>query len=106
MGQTLTQQQIDTIEEIARVDGWNVRSYQGRGMWHSESCLGIVLDSSQLFNLGAFLYQEDKELAELLMQYRCRIDSMGRDSEVAYWPSLSVTGTSLEEDNDEDDDDE
>jgi len=106
MGHTLTQEQLETIEEIAVVDGWNVRAYQGRGMWGSESCLGIVLDSSQLFNLGAFLYQQDKELAELLMSHRCRIDSMGRDSEVAYWPSISVTGTTLEEDNDDEDDDE
>lgn len=102
MGHTLTQEQVDTIKEIAVNDGWNVRAYHGRGMWGSESCLGIVLDASELFNLGAFLYEQDKELGALLMQYRCRIDSMGRDSEVAYWPSISVTGTSLAEDDDDD----
>lgn len=101
MGQTLTQEQIDTIEEIAVNDGWEVRAYHGRGYLGSAPCLAVVLTAAELFNLGAFLYKQDEELGALLMSYRCCLDSMGRDSDIAYWPSLSVVGTSLAEDDDE-----
>ena len=100
MGHTLTQQQIDTLEQIAEADGWEVRSYTGRSMY-STTCLAVILPVAQLFNLGAFLYEQDRELGAVLMSYRCIVDSMGRDNDVAYWPSVSVSGTSLEDDDDE-----
>jgi hypothetical protein len=101
MGHVLTQKQVDTIEQIADADGWKVRAYHGRGMMGGSPCLAVVLTATELFNFGAFLYEEDKELGAVLMSFRCCLDSMGRDNDVAYWPSISVTGTSLDDDEDD-----
>ena len=102
MGHVLTQQQVHTLEQIAASDGWVITSYTGRGMYN-RTCLGVMLTAPELFNLGAFLYEQDRELGAVLMSHRCILDSMGRDNDVAYWPSVSVAGTSLEDDDQDDD---
>ena len=102
MGHSLTQEQLNTIEEIADQHDWQVRGYNGRGMMGSASCLAVYIDAGELFAFGMELAAADSELASTLAGFRCRLDSMGRDSDVAYWPSITVAGTSLDNDDEED----
>ena len=93
MPTTLTQQQIDTLEEVTDSQGLDIRAYSGRCMY-GEDCLGIVCDSEDIMEFTVSLYKCDPELATLLSETPCRSDSMGR-SGIIYWESIKVDGTSL-----------
>ena len=101
MSYTLTQRQVDTLEEAGSRAGVEIRAYSGRSMY-GEYCLGIVLESRQTFGFALALQKLDPTLAELLGDTPSRWDSMGRDNEIVYWDSIKVTGTDLDEDDDED----
>jgi hypothetical protein len=97
MSYTLTQQQVNTLEEAGSRAGVEIRAYSGRSMY-GEQCLGIVLESRQTFGFALALQKLDPTLAELLGDTPSRWDSMGRDNEIIYWQSIKVTGTDLDED--------
>ena len=101
MSHTLTQQQVDTLEQAGSRTGVEIRAYSGRSMY-GEQCLGIVLEARQIFGFAITLQKLDPTLAELLADSRARWDSMGRDSEIVYWESIKVTGTDLDDYADED----
>ena len=102
MSYTLTQQQVDTLEQAGSRTGVEIRAYSGRSMY-GEECLGIVDETGELFSFAITLQKLDPTLAELLGDTPSRWDSMGRDSEIVYWDSIKVTGTDLDEDNDDED---
>jgi hypothetical protein len=94
MPTVLTQQQVDTIEEVAWAMNVELRSYSGRSMY-GDSCLAIVLDSSELMRFAIDLHKADRNTATLLADSQIRQDSMGRDSEIIYWPHIQLNGTTL-----------
>ncbi len=100
MSYTLTQQQVYTLEQAGSRTGVEIRSYSGRCMY-GDYCLGIVLETGELFSFAITLQKLDPILAELLADSRARWDSMGRDNEVVYWESIKVTGTDLDDDDDD-----
>jgi hypothetical protein len=101
MSYTLTQQQVDTLQEASyKATGVEIRSYSGRCMY-GDYCLGIVLETGELFSFAITLQKLDPTLAELLADSRARWDSMGRDKEIVYWESIKVTGTDLADSDDE-----
>jgi hypothetical protein len=97
----LTQQQLDTIEEIAECQSLEVRSYSGRSMY-GDSCLAIVMDSSELMRFAIDLHESDPDTATLLADSQVRQDSMGRSSDIYYWPHIQLNGTTLAGDDDDD----
>lgn len=101
MPTVLTQEQLDTIEEVASYHDIEVRSYSGRGMY-GESCLGIVIDSSAMMRFTIDLREACLATATILADSQMRQDSMGRDSEIIYWPYIRLNGTTLGDDEGED----
>lgn len=99
----LTREQIDTLEEITGREGWTLRAYQGRGSFGAATCLAIVIDDeTDLFTLGVALQQDDDALAAILIGSPMRLDTMGRSSEIVYWPSILVGDMLLDEDGEDD----
>ena len=101
MPTVLTQQQVDTIEEVAECQSLEVRSYSGRSMY-GDFCLAIVMDSSEMMRFAIDLHESDPATATLLADAQIRQDSMGRDSEIIYWPHIQLNGTTLAGDDDDD----
>jgi hypothetical protein len=102
MPTVLTQQQLDIVEEVAGCQNLDVRSYSGRSMY-GEGCLGIVLDFSELMRFAIDMHEACPATAELLADSQIRTDSMGRSSDIIYWPHIQLTGTTLAGDYDDDD---
>ena len=99
----LTREQIDTLEELTAREGWALRAYQGRGSFGSAPCLAITIDdATDLLTLGVALQQDDDALAAILIGSPMRLDTMGRSSEIAYWPSILVGDMLLDEDGEDD----
>jgi hypothetical protein len=67
---------------------------------YGESCLGIVMDSSELMRFAIDLQEADPDTATLLADAQIKQDSMGRDSEIIYWPYVQLGDTSLSDDED------
>lgn len=101
-GQTmnLTDTQFDAIESAAFDAEAELRSYSGRAMF-GQQCLALQIDSIR--NLTAFfisLAVDDQDLAAKLSR-DLRTDSLGL-GEIAYWPSIGVPDSMVEDDEDED----
>lgn len=70
---------LSVMEEHGEVD----RNYSGRGMY-GETCLGVVISDSSIFDLMFDVYDETG--------YRLpdpHTDAMGMDT-IYYWPGLKV----------------
>lgn len=93
---------FETLETIADEVGGEVRTnYSGRGMY-GKTCVGIVLDDSNLLALGVAIADNivrDYELRERLTS-NYSTDSMGYNT-IVYW-----IGVTCEDAPDEDDDEE
>lgn len=100
MSDTLTQNQVNTLERITSNSGWKVIEYAGRAMY-GNTCLGVVLPETKIFKFGVLVSEQDEELGAILASHSAKIDSMGRDNIVLYFEYVEVTGTSLEEEADD-----
>lgn len=99
MTTTLTTEQIETIQYLAsEIDGAELRSYSGRGMY-GKQCLGIDMDSmADAFRFA--LMVEDENLTFALSN-PC-FDSMGLGI-IVYFPNVEAPeGIDDDEDDDED----
>jgi len=83
---------LDALE----AEGFEFRSYSGRGMY-GKSCFGVTLSSAaELFGLGRCV-GEFEELSRTP-----ETDSMGRGI-IAYWPNVEPPEVDAEEKEDEED---
>jgi hypothetical protein len=99
MTTTLTTEHIDTIQDlISDIDGAELRSYSGRGMY-GKQCLGIDMDSmADAFRFALMVEDEDLTVA---LSNPC-FDSMGLGI-IVYFPNVEAPeGIDDEEDDDED----
>lgn len=98
---TLTTEALETLTEVANEMQIEMRSYSGRGMY-GESCLAFIVNSvGEMFALGVETQKMDPVLASLLADSGCRIDTMGRNHEVVYFPSISAEGLTDEDEDEE-----
>lgn len=58
------------------------------------------MDSSELMRFAIDLQEADPDTATLLADAQIKQDSMGRDSEIIYWPYVQLGDTSLSDDED------
>ncbi len=79
---------FDLLSDLAgTVDGAPRGNYSGRGMYGA-TCVGIVMNPSDMLQLGANISAlDDQELRSLLM-YKYSTDSMGYDT-IIYWPGIT-----------------
>jgi hypothetical protein len=99
MTTTLTTEHIDTIQDlISDIDGAELRSYSGRGMY-GKQCLGIDMDSmADAFRFALMVEDEDLTVA---LSNPC-FDSMGLGI-IVYFPNVEAPeGIDDDEDDDED----
>jgi hypothetical protein len=99
MTTTLTTEQIETIQDLAsEIDGAELRSYSGRGMY-GKQCLGIDMDSmTDAFRFALMIDDEDLTVA---LSNPC-FDSMGLGI-IVYFPNVEAPeGIDDDEDDDED----
>jgi hypothetical protein len=99
MTTTLTTEQIETIQDLAsEIDGAELRSYSGRGMY-GKQCLGIDMDSmADAFRFALMIEDEDLTVA---LSNPC-FDSMGLGI-IVYFPNVEAPeGIDDDEDDDED----
>ncbi len=99
MTTTLTTEQIETIQDLAsEIDGAELRSYSGRGMY-GKQCLGIDMDSmADAFRFALMVEDEDLTVA---LSNPC-FDSMGLGI-IVYFPNVEAPeGIDDDEDDDED----
>lgn len=104
MPKTLTEKQVNTLEEVATSQrGLYIQAYCGRSYGNGKRCLGVVLEkgSTDIMNFALELRAWDKSLALMLADGLCRFDSLGRRAVIMYWPYISVEGTRLADSDDE-----
>ena len=95
------------LEQITNILDWNdagtVMRYSGRAMY-GDQCLGIVTEDevSTFLILGSALTEAGQVGVKLIAQLlrSVRTDSMGRDSVVVYFPSITMPEGFVEEDED------
>jgi hypothetical protein len=87
-----------------------VRAYSGRG-YGSDNCVGVTLrDTAQLVSLGialaTVLEEEMVNTGDMAIFGTAdpSLDSMGRGSIIAYWPSVAIDPDLLDDDDTDDDD--
>jgi len=61
-----------------------------------------VMDSAELMQFAIDLHKADPDTAALLADAQIKQDSMGRDSEIIYWPYIQLGDTTLADDDGED----
>lgn len=90
----------ELIEE--RCEYEDVRSYSGRGMYGDE-CLGVVVEDAPTFilKLGFEIGQasgegEDEDNPPPKLPRRMEVDSMGRSSQIVYFPGVLSEDTDPE----------
>lgn len=97
MTTTLSTDHIETIQDlISDIDGAELRSYSGRGMY-GKQCLGIDMDSmSDAFRFALMVQDEDLSVA---LSNPC-FDSMGLGI-IVYFPNVEAP-EGIEDDEDDD----
>lgn len=106
MAYQLTDWDLEQITDtLDMYEAGTVMRYSGRAMY-GEQCLGIVTEdvASTFLILGSALADLGKDgnaLTRALL-YEVRQDSMGRDSAVVYFPSITMPEGYVEEDEDSD----
>ena len=98
MTTTLSTDHIETIRDlVSDIDGAELRSYSGRGMYGQE-CLGIDMDSmADAFRFALMVQDEDLSVA---LSNPC-FDSMGMGI-IVYFPNVEAPeGIDEDEDDDE-----
>jgi hypothetical protein len=105
MSYQLTANDLELITEILEQhDVGTVMQYSGRAMY-GDQCLGIVTEdeASTFLILGLELAGASyRSLGLTLSRSGMRTDSMGRDSVVVYFPSITMPEGFVEEDEDSD----
>jgi hypothetical protein len=98
MTTTLTTEQIETIQDLAsEIDGAELRSYSGRGMY-GKQCLGIDMDSmADAFRFALMVEDEDLTVA---LSNPC-FDSMGLGI-IVYFPNVEAPEGIDDDEDDED----
>jgi hypothetical protein len=96
MTTTLSTDHIETIQDlISDIDGADLRSYSGRGMY-GKRCLGIDMDSmADAFRFALMVQDEDLSVA---LSNPC-FDSMGLGI-IVYFPNVEAP-EGIDEDEDE-----
>ena len=87
------------IQRVLEDNGYDTRSYSGRGMF-GKSCLGCVVEkSTNLLEVGAALGEEG-----VTIPHNTKMDSMGLGT-IVYWPGVAYAEEEEDGEYADDDDD-